>query len=583
MRLRFDVPTLVLTATVLGYGVAVAALATTTAVAAPPAAIRVEAREVIARVNGENLYVEDVESVLEEVHKRSAEGSRGGFDLDQLLFRAINDTLLAQEARALGMDEDEAIVRKLVELRERMAKARLYQVEIIERMDVGPEQVRALYDDLFRRFSLHLLTRRDRGEAERLRERILGGEEIEALARAESQDAFAARGGKLERTTVLDLEPSVARTASALAPGEVSAVFATGSGWTVVRLDALEPADPEGFAAEERMTRAVARRDREQELRDELLARLGTEHPVEIDREAVAAIETQRMPDGRVMPKVASPERVVVRAAGRAITERELGSALAAQWGKLVNPEAALALTPIVLDRMIFDELVSAESVRRGYGATPEVDRAVHALEARLLVERYLREVIARGVEVDRATAEAYYAEHRDEFRRPPRLHVLQLTVADEAEAERLVELARRGADFAWLVRQSSTDAYRQSGGDRGWMPAHRGLDRFADLLREAQEGDVFGPRGVAGDWQVIKVDAVEDAGHYAFEEVSGNVRRRLVEVEQMKRLDATIQALRARSEIWINEEAIARLRLDVGLGRGGERGPNGAPGHSGP
>jgi hypothetical protein len=82
----------------------------------PPREAEVEANEgggVIARVNGEAILAEDIERQLGRLHGSAQKGDRPGFDVDRLMFRLINDLLLGQEGRALGMDREEPIASRV--------------------------------------------------------------------------------------------------------------------------------------------------------------------------------------------------------------------------------------------------------------------------------------------------------------------------------------------------------------------------------------------------------------------------------------------------------------------------------------
>ena len=68
--------------------------------------------------------------------------------------------------------------------------------------------------------------------------------------------------------------------------------------------------------------------------------------------------------------------------------------------------------------------------------------------------------------------------------------------------------------------------------------------------------------RGVPGNYAVVRVNAVEDQGHYTFEEVVGRARAGALELEYRAAIDEFIQKLRSRSEITINEEALASMTI---------------------
>ena len=559
--------------------VAVAAEAATEPAAAVEApATADDDAEVLIRVNGEPLYAEDVASVLEEMHGDLSTSDRSGFNLDRMIFRLVNDTLLAQEARALGMAEEDSIQRKLQALRERMARGRVEKEEIQDRVAIGDDQVRAAYDQLFRSATIRVLTRKDREEAQALRQQIDAGGDLEALIEDQSQDQYALRGGLIKDLVAIDQPPEIASRVFSMRPGEVGGPVATSFGWTLFRVEALSPADPGQLERRRGAVKKVLRFDQVKALRSALLDRLRQTHPVRLHEGVYDSITTKKMSDGRLLPEIEEPTAVVVEAGGRQISAAAFGQALAKRWSGIGNPEVARSIKPILLDSLTVDELMTAEGVRRGYDRTPEVERAAKALETRLLVRRYLTEVIAPRVEVTREEMEEYYQANQQQFRRPPLVYISQLTVPTREEAERLAQLVRDGTDFSWLARKHSTDRFRDAGGNRGWVPANKEIAGFREELADPKPGDLLGPKGGGQDWLLIQIGAVEDQGIYAFDEVSGNVRGRLESRELFELIDTYVQTLRQRSEIWVDEERISSLDFAATQQPRGQA----APGHGG-
>jgi parvulin-like peptidyl-prolyl isomerase len=282
------------------------------------------------------------------------------------------------------------------------------------------------------------------------------------------------------------------------------------------------------------------------------------------------------MHDGRLLPDFVNPDQPLATVGGRVLTVATYVGRLTEAWSGVANPEVALGRKAGVLDRLILDELTTVEGLRRGYGSTAEVERRLHALEVELLVRSFLEQVVAVGVEVSAEEARDWYDANRERFRRPPLLNVSQITVATEAEADEIVSLARSGADFAWLARQRSLDESRHRGGDRGWMPANKGLPAFLRELVSAAEGAVLGPRKEGDRWLVARVNLVEDQGVYDFREVSGNVHQQVLDRKIAERIGDTLATLRERSEIWIDSAAVEALRITPTAPR--ERSQ--APGH---
>lgn len=532
---------------------------------------------VLAVVNGEAVYLEDLERVLEQVHSGAAESRRSRPDLKQLTFRLVNDTLLAQEARALGMDEEDPVPARMAARRESLATARLEREEIWSRAEATDEEIQQAFAEQYRRATFRILTVREREQAEALRGRIEKGADFAALAKESSVDPYAPKGGLVENLARIDAPHEVAAALFGGEPGTLAGPLVTRLGYSVVRAESLAPADPARLEELKPSLRTFVRFRKADALRADLSARLRAAHEVAVDEAVLAAIVPERLPDGRLMPKVENRDAVVARAGGRAITAGRLAQTLVQRWGGVANTEAALAATPIVLDRIVQGELMTAEALARGYGDTKEAQRALHAALVQLLVPRYLNQVVAADVRVIPEETAAWYERNRESYHRPPRLRLRQLTVATEAEAQRLAALVRQGSDFGWLARQHSTDRYKDAGGDRGWATPTSGGEAFEAALYTAKPGDVLGPAAVAEGFVVARVEAREEQGIYEFREVSGNVRKAVEEQKLQQAIDTVIQKLRARSEIEVYEDRLAALAISVGPAAE-EASPHGTP-----
>jgi len=522
------------------------------------------AADVVAVVNGEPLYSEDLERVLEQLHEGASSQRRGTPDLERMMFRLVNDTLLAQEARALGMDRDDPIPGRLAARRESLAVERLEREEIWSKAEPSAEEITAAFEESYQTITFRIITVHEIEKAQTLRRELEEGADFARLAREQSVDPYGPREGLVKDLARIDMPLEVADSAFSSPKGEVQGPIATRIGWALVRTESVKPADPARLEALRPSVRALVRLRKAEVLRAELGEKLRAAHPVSVDEEVLRSVSVDHLPDLRLVPRVPDPDAVVARVGERTVSAAVLGAALRARWQGVRNEEAARAAVPIVLDRLIRTELMAAEALARGYGDTKEARRTLHAMETQLLVSRYLREVVASDVEVTPEEMKAYYEEHKDSFHRPPRLLLRQVTVATMEEAERVAALLEGGADIAWIARRQSIDGLRDSGGDLGWLVAGRVGVPFADALFEAQPGDVLGPEEGGDGFVVGQVGAREEQGIYTFEEISGNVRRAVASLEMQQAIHRYIETLRSRSRIEIHEDVVAALQFTV-------------------
>jgi len=173
---------------------------------------------------------------------------------------------------------------------------------------------------------------------------------------------------------------------------------------------------------------------------------------------------------------------------------------------------------------------------------------------------------VAAGVKVtdeelrrhyDEVAAERYVTPERRRGR-----HILIESGTDDAaakaKAEKLVERARAGEDFATLAEQNSDDpGSKAQGGDLGWATRESFVAPFADALFGMEKGEIRGPVKTQFGYHIIRLDDIEPAHQRPFEEVRA-------EVEEDFRRDQAQSLFYERSQ-QLADEAFANLdSLDV-------------------
>ncbi len=517
--------------------------------------------QVVATVNGEVMLVDDLERYLGSLHQAVSATQRENFDIGRLMFKAVNDMLLGQEARAIGMDKEEPVAGQIERYRNNLALGVLERVEVVDKAVPTGDEVRRFFADQYREITLRVITAHERPDADEILAEIQAGADMETLALERSMDPYQLRGGLVESVERIDLQPEIAELAVGLEPGELGGPVRTDLGWSVIRLEEIKEADPERFPKLERYLHAVLQQRKAIEARKALAARLRERYTVTIDDKVVVTFRPERLPDGRFTPGIEDSDAIVARVGDKqVVTAGEYSKALLVAWANVRNEEVAVEATPGVLSELIDKRLLLTEALARDYGERPEILRELRSRETELLVSRYLEEVVAAGVEVSREEMEAHFKAHEKEYRKPPRIHLGQITVATREEAERIAALLRQGTDLAWLAGRHSLDRFKDAGGDRGWLEPRPGGPN--ENLLASKVGDVLDPVGTPGNFIVIKVLAREEQGLYSFREVSGNVRNAVYGEKVREAIEKYMETLRSRSEIEINEEVLKSLQI---------------------
>ena len=532
----------------------------------------------VAVVNGEAITLEDLEKRLEDMHGETGPVQRSPANLRRLLDRVVNDVLIGQEARALGLHEESPVPESIELNRRRLAVALLERQEISGPSRPEEEEVVELFRERHRRASFRVLTAADVEGAEAILEALRRGDDIQTVAREMSIDPYRETGGLVEDVARKDLQLAVADVVFRMSPNEVVGPVKTDLGWSVlIALEFAEP-EPELFEQVRGSLERIVRQRKEAAARQALVDRLRQRHAVVVDRQLVDSIQPVRRRDGRLTAESPGPESVIATIGDEiSLSGDDYAVALERRWKTIPEAQAALAAAPIILETLINERLLLAEAYARGYHELPAVRRVLHGLETQMLIPKYLQAVLAAGIEVSEEEKRAHYEENRERLRRPPRLRLGQITVADREQAESVASLLRGGSDLGWLARQHSTDGLREKGGLQDWSVVKPTGTPLNTALLEAEPGTTLDPVLQDDAWVVYQVVAREEQGVFSYQEVTGNMREAVFRRKFTEILDRFIKAARSRSEIEVREDVLAGLQLS-----GTQEAADEAPAHGG-
>jgi peptidyl-prolyl cis-trans isomerase C len=230
-----------------------------------------------------------------------------------------------------------------------------------------------------------------------------------------------------------------------------------------------------------------------------------------------------------------------------------------------------------LLDEMINVELLAREAERRGLDRKPETQELVRQYQRDELLRR-LRASLPGPKQLPLSAVQAYYQEHRAEFRDPERRRAAQIVLDDASLAARVVTEAAGADPERWrqLVQQYNPGGIAPEGdktqarpplevpGDLGMLSAVS-TDVPEPLRRAVFEigevGQVY-PRPVAhaGRHYVLRLVSKLDARQRSLEEAEDAVRSLLVQSEQARAEGQLLERLRQSIPVSVDEAALERV-----------------------
>jgi peptidyl-prolyl cis-trans isomerase C len=193
------------------------------------------------------------------------------------------------------------------------------------------------------------------------------------------------------------------------------------------------------------------------------------------------------------------------------------------------------ALFPMLLDQMIDGRALAVEAQKTGLDKDPAVQRQVQAAKERTLETALLHKEIGPLI-TDQAVRARY---DQDVAGKPGQeeVHARHILVADEATAKKITAELKKGADFAALSKQYSSDpGAKQQGGDLGFFKLDEMVPEFASAAFALKDGEISPvPVHTQFGWHVIQVIERRRATPAPFEQARDELRQKMIQENVQK------------------------------------------------
>jgi peptidyl-prolyl cis-trans isomerase C len=272
-------------------------------------------------------------------------------------------------------------------------------------------------------------------------------------------------------------------------------------------------------------------------------------------RAAVLAAATLLGVPALAFPVLAAEPASVATVNGEAITVddyRVQQSRLPAEY--FTGSEAART-HDLMLRELINDALLLDAAKKDGIAKTPEYAARIAEYRQYVLRELYLTTYLKTAITEDMLRKQ--YATEYEQGSKSREINARHILVKTKAEAEAIIVQLDKGAAFADLAKDKSTDISKIQGGDLGWFSYETMVPAFADAAFKLKKGEytktpVQSPFG----FHVIKLEDSRAKKIPSFEEVRGQLEGDL----NQKLIEARLAELRKTAKITLNKDLLAKL-----------------------
>ena len=194
-----------------------------------------------------------------------------------------------------------------------------------------------------------------------------------------------------------------------------------------------------------------------------------------------------------------------------------------------------------------------------------------------ILYVRFVPQDYLAEVEVTDQEIEEFYQLHQDDYLEPKKVHARHILfrISENAKtaeiqeildrAKKVLDLARKGDNFAELTRKYSDDSTASKGGDLGYFKSGDMVKPFADSAFSLKKGEISDLVRTRFGVHIIKVEDIKEEAVKPLAAVKETVRQSLKEERSreiaLQRADSFIDLSRALDDL---QKAAAEAGLEV-------------------
>ena len=504
--------------------------------------------KILAVVDGEPITEEDLKYSLQIAHRREDLSSAGNLSLAEYVQKLIDDMLIIEEARRMGMEQDPQVQQavKAYILRESVVK--LYDEEISQKVSISDEDIINYYRKNYEMFSLGIIEVSSEEEAANIAGQLKKGADFSDLARKYSTHRSGKNGGEIVLAR-RSIPPYIGETITGLSPGELSDILKIRDKYYIVKLISRKEAYDEELKNVRKEIEKVIRKQREKERADEYLGSLRKHAAIKINKDILSAISPGK--GDEESENWSKDKRAVAEVNGSVLTAGEFVAMATAYRGKSEE---------YILNSWIDRKVVDQEALGRRYDTTPDLKKKIERYKNQLLKKVFINKAIIPKIEISDKRLKDYYLKHREEFAGPDRFRIQQITVKTMDEARNLLSSLQQGADFSWLAKNKSIDSAGPKGGEVGWLTMQKFPGPVREIVATLKTGETSPIVKIDSFYRIIRLQGKIDGEVRRFEEVRDAVYKAYFKEQFNALRDEFVSRLRAKAHIKIYDEAVKSI-----------------------
>lgn len=250
---------------------------------------------------------------------------------------------------------------------------------------------------------------------------------------------------------------------------------------------------------------------------------------------------------------ILSPETILASFREQTITLGEFNQI----WEEVPEDYKLQLDKSLVLDQMISEKLLIQEAKYMGLEEDNDVLEQIKKITEQILVQVLIEREILDKIKVDDEEVLEYYEQNKDGFTEKEQVHLYNILLETEKEAQDVLEQLEAGGDFSEIAIEKSAGPSATQGGDLGYLTRGTIIPEIEEVVFALELEELSEVIKTDFGFHILKITEKKPETVKALEEVKEDIIQTLLPDKQKEAFENFLEELKSKSEIEINEEAL--------------------------
>ncbi|MCK5767028.1 MAG: peptidylprolyl isomerase [Candidatus Atribacteria bacterium] len=259
--------------------------------------------------------------------------------------------------------------------------------------------------------------------------------------------------------------------------------------------------------------------------------------------------ETEAAAETVVFP----PETIVASFGSFTITLEDLNST----WDTVPAEYKAQLTKSSILDQMISEKLLIQDAKSKDLISDKEIAKQIDDMTNQILIQGLIQKEVLETAKVTDEEAIEYYNNNQAEFTEKEQVHLFNILVETEEEANSVLEELNSGKDFSEVAKEKSTGPSADQGGDLGYITRGSIIPEIEEVVFTLEIDSITDVIKSDYGFHILKISEKKPEELKSFDDVRESIIQNLLPEKQKSTFDNLIEELKSKTEIEINEETL--------------------------